>query len=119
MRKKIVHTGGSGRFGKKLNKIKSNYKFGNYGHGNINPKSEINQIKYLNEKESINSFVLAPGYKIELFASERDFPDLANPVQLSFDNKGRLWVATMPSYPHFKPGDKYPNDNVCCKFVAP
>ena len=96
----------------KLNKIKSNYKFGNYGHGNINPKSEINQINYLSEKESINSFVLAPGYKIELFASERDFPDLANPVQLSFDNKGRLWVATMPSYPHFKPGDKYPNDKL-------
>ena len=47
-----------------------------------------------------------------MFASERDFPDLANPVQLSFDNKGRLWVATMPSYPHFKPGDKYPNDKL-------
>jgi hypothetical protein len=22
-----------------------------------------------------------------------------------FDNKGRLWVAVMPSYPHYKPGD--------------
>ena len=37
---------------------------------------------------------------------------MANPVQLSFDNKGRLWVATMPSYPHYKPGDKRPNDKI-------
>jgi len=96
----------------KLNKIKSNYKFGNYGHGNIKSKNDINSINYLNEEESINNFELAPGYKIELFASEKEFPDLANPVQLSFDNKGRLWVATMPSYPHFKPGDKYPNDKL-------
>ncbi|MDA7854612.1 c-type cytochrome, partial [Cyclobacteriaceae bacterium] len=51
-------------------------------------------------------------YEIELFASEETFPDLANPVQLSFDDKGRLWVATMPSYPHYKPGDAKPNDKL-------
>jgi glucose/arabinose dehydrogenase/mono/diheme cytochrome c family protein len=33
-------------------------------------------------------------------------------VQLSFDNKGRLWVAVMPSYPHYKPGDERPNDKL-------
>ena len=37
---------------------------------------------------------------------------MANPVQLSFDNEGRLWVATMPSYPHYKPGDSKPNDKI-------
>ncbi|MDB4759535.1 HEAT repeat domain-containing protein, partial [Akkermansiaceae bacterium] len=52
------------------------------------------------------------GYGIGLFASDEKFPDLANPVQLSFDNKGRLWVATMPSYPHYKPGDAKPNDKL-------
>ncbi len=31
---------------------------------------------------------------------------------MSFDNKGRLWVATMPSYPHYKPGDSKPNDKI-------
>lgn len=54
----------------------------------------------------------APGYKVELFASEVEFPDLANPVQISFDNKGRLWVGVMPSYPHYKPGDSKPNDKL-------
>jgi glucose/arabinose dehydrogenase len=46
----------------------------------------------------------APGYRVELFASERDFP-VGNPVALAFDGRSRLWVATAPSYPHYKPGD--------------
>ncbi|MEM7474837.1 MAG: PVC-type heme-binding CxxCH protein, partial [Planctomycetota bacterium] len=46
---------------------------------------------------------LAAGYKIELVASEEDFPELANPVAIDFDNEGRVWVATMESYPHWKP----------------
>src|SRR3546814_13249433 len=55
---------------------------------------------------------MAPGYEIDLFASEQEFPDLQKPVQLTFDNKGRLWVATMPSYPHWKPGDPKPTDKL-------
>jgi len=31
---------------------------------------------------------------------------------MSFDNKGRLWVACMPSYPHWKPGDPRPQDKL-------
>ncbi|MDF1812960.1 MAG: DUF1080 domain-containing protein [Verrucomicrobiales bacterium] len=52
------------------------------------------------------------GYQIELFASEETFPDLKNPVQMAFDNKGRLWVATMESYPHYKIGDPLPKDKL-------
>jgi putative heme-binding domain-containing protein len=44
------------------------------------------------------------GYDVNLFASEREFPDLANPVQMAFDGKGRLWIATMPCYPQYLPG---------------
>jgi mono/diheme cytochrome c family protein/glucose/arabinose dehydrogenase len=69
-------------------------------------------IKYLSGEESLKTLAVPEGYKIELFADEAKFPDLANPVQLSFDNKGRLWVATMPSYPHYKPGDPLPNDKL-------
>ncbi len=67
---------------------------------------------YLYGEDALASFKLAPGYHLELFASEEDFEDLANPVQLSFDNQGRLWVATMPSYPHYRPGDALPNDKI-------
>ena len=55
-------------------------------------------------KEAIKTFQLAPGYEINLFASEVEFPDLKKPVAMSFDPKGRLWVSTMPSYPQYSPG---------------
>ena len=67
---------------------------------------------YLYGQDALDKLTVAPGYKIELFASEREFADLANPVQLSFDNQGRLWVATMPSYPHYRPGDDKPDDKL-------
>ena len=35
------------------------------------------------------------GLKVNLFASEKEFPELAKPVQMSFDAKGRLWVAVL------------------------
>ncbi|HTU26999.1 MAG TPA: PVC-type heme-binding CxxCH protein, partial [Pirellulales bacterium] len=47
---------------------------------------------------------LAGGYQANLFASELQFPDLRNPVALSFDARGRLWVSTMPTYPMYLPG---------------
>jgi len=68
--------------------------------------------KYLYGQEALDKIKVADGYKLELFASEEQFEDLANPVQLSFDNKGRLWVGVMPSYPAYKPGDGKPNDKL-------
>ena len=69
-------------------------------------------VVYKSGEEAIASIKVAPGYAVGLFASEKEFPNLANPVQLSFDNKGRLWVATMPTYPHWRPGDPKPNDKL-------
>ena len=56
-------------------------------------------------------FEIAEGFQVELFASEQEFPELRNPVALNFDAAGRLWVATMPSYPHALPGVKA-NDQI-------
>jgi len=75
---------------------------------NYKPKDPNAALRYLYGQEALDKFTLAPGYKIDLFASESEFSDLANPVQISFDNKGRLWVAVMPTYPHWKPGDPKP-----------
>ena len=55
--------------------------------------------------------VVADGYAVNLFASEEQFPELRNPVQLSFDARGRLWVVTMPSFPHTIPGEQ-PHDKI-------
>jgi glucose/arabinose dehydrogenase/mono/diheme cytochrome c family protein len=78
---------------------------------NYNPEAN-GSLTYLYGEDALKTMKVPEGYKIDLFASEKEFPDLANPVQISFDNKGRLWVATMPSYPHYKPGDKRPADKL-------
>ncbi len=70
------------------------------------------EITYLPESRAVEKITPAEGFAINLFADESMFPELANPVQLSFDNRGRLWVAVMPSYPHYRPGDTRPNDKL-------
>ena len=67
---------------------------------------------YKDGDEAMKDLITPEGYKVELFASEKEFPNLANPMQISFDNKGRMWVAVMPSYPHYRPGDAKPNDKL-------
>lgn len=80
---------------------------------NYTPQNTKNgDPNYLYGEDALSKFTMAPGYQVELFASEEDFPDLANPVQIAFDNQGRLWVAVMPSYPHYKPGDQRPDDKL-------
>jgi glucose/arabinose dehydrogenase/azurin len=56
-------------------------------------------------------FKVAEGYTVNLFASEVEFPELRNPVQIAFDARGRLWVVTMPSFPHTVPG-RPPEDKI-------
>ena len=67
---------------------------------------------YLYGKDAEKTLTVPEGYKVELFASEKEFPNLAKPMQLSFDNKGRLWVAVMPAYTHHRPGDPMPDDKL-------
>lgn len=70
------------------------------------------EIDFLDVEKALDKFTLPEGYEIDLFASESEFPDLQNPVQMTFDNEGRLWVAVIPSYPHYRPGDERPNDKL-------
>lgn len=78
---------------------------------NYNPEKN-GSLRYLYGEEALKSIQVPAGYKLELFASEEQFPNLAKPSQMTFDNKGRLWVAAMPTYPHYKPGDPKPNDKL-------
>jgi len=63
------------------------------------------KFKFLDGEEEIQKLTTGQGFKVNLFASEKEFPDLLSPVQMAWDTKGRLWVAVWPSYPHYKPGD--------------
>lgn len=79
---------------------------------NYQPSVKNGSEKYLYGEDALKSLTVPEGYKVELFASEKEFPNLANPMQLSFDDKGRLWVAVMPIYPHYRPGDALPDDKL-------
>jgi len=71
------------------------------------PSSNKPDIKpFLSGEESIKHITAAKGTKLTLFADEKQFPELASPVQMAFDTKGRLWVAAWPSYPELRPTDK-------------
>ena len=54
------------------------------------------------------NFSLLPGYEVNLFAAE---PMLANPIHMTWDARGRLWVACSWAYPQLKPGEKA-NDKI-------
>jgi putative heme-binding domain-containing protein len=82
------------------------------GFGRHFPRTEPPEPKYFTPEEEIVSMKVPAGMEVKLFASEREFPMLAKPNQLSFDDKGRLWVSCMPTYPQWKPGDPRPNDRL-------
>ncbi|MDG3004905.1 PVC-type heme-binding CxxCH protein [Paludisphaera mucosa] len=58
---------------------------------------------FLGGEAAIAKMTPGKGLKVNLFASEEKFPDLAKPMQMTFDARGRLWVACWPTYPHWKP----------------
>lgn len=60
-------------------------------------------LSYVSGEEAIKYMAVAKGFEVRLFADEVMFPQLANPVQMQFDTKGRLWVAVWPTYPNWEP----------------
>ena len=48
-------------------------------------------------QESLSKLIIRDGFKVELFASE---PHIADPVEMIFDQKGRIFVVEMPDYPY-------------------
>ena len=67
-----------------------------------NKNKEGNAI-YLSPEETLKKLRVPDGFKVNLFAHEEMFPELVNPVQMSVDTKGRLWVAAWKTYPKWEP----------------
>src|SRR4051794_30903261 len=49
----------------------------------------------LTPEQALKTFYTAPGYRLELVASE---PLVQDPVAIDWDERGRLWVVEMPGY---------------------
>jgi glucose/arabinose dehydrogenase/azurin/lysophospholipase L1-like esterase len=78
-------------------------------HTNEPGKGPNGEHIYLPGDEAVTKMTIGKGLKVELFASEKEFPELVNPVQMAFDTRGRLWVAAWKNYPHWQP--KTPMDD--------
>ncbi|HUD47667.1 MAG TPA: GDSL-type esterase/lipase family protein [Candidatus Baltobacteraceae bacterium] len=61
---------------------------------------------YVKPEDSIAKMTVHSHMKVNLFASEEQFPELVNPVQMAWDTKGRLWVACWKNYPERTPTSK-------------
>ncbi|TDU80817.1 putative membrane-bound dehydrogenase-like protein [Prosthecobacter fusiformis] len=53
--------------------------------------------------EKMKDIQVHSGMKIQLFADEKMFPELVNPVAMQWDTKGRLWVSAWLNYPERTP----------------
>ncbi|MCH2613032.1 MAG: sorbosone dehydrogenase, partial [Pirellulales bacterium] len=51
----------------------------------------------------LETFVVPDGFEVNLYAAD---PQIAKPIQMNFDEQGRLWIASSEVYPHIKPGQK-------------
>jgi putative membrane-bound dehydrogenase-like protein len=54
------------------------------------------------------TFKVADGFEVNLFAAD---PLVAKPIEMNFDARGRLWIATSVVYPQVKPGE-VPDDKI-------
>jgi putative membrane-bound dehydrogenase-like protein len=74
---------------------------------NEKPSPKAPLRPFIEKGEDTLKFIKVPeGCKVDFIASEKEFPELINPVQMNFDTKGRLWVAVWPNYPETTPTTK-------------
>ena len=82
---------------------------------NLPPLPETSQSRGANRWMTADAekaeFKVDPRFEVSLFAGEEQFPDIAAPIQIRWDNRGRLWVACSTTYPHVYPGNE-PNDKL-------
>jgi azurin len=57
-------------------------------------------------KSHMKNIHAEPKLKLTLFADEKRFPELVNPVAMQWDTKGRLWVSAWLNYPERTPTSK-------------
>jgi putative heme-binding domain-containing protein len=67
--------------------------------------------EWMTAAEELKAFRVDPRFEVNLFAGEEQFPDIANPIQMRWDARGRLWVSCSLTYPHVYPGSE-PQDKI-------
>lgn len=57
--------------------------------------SETSTLPFTSPEDAVKGMTLPPGFSVSVFASE---PDVQQPIGISFDTRGRLWVAENYTY---------------------
>ena len=71
----------------------------------------------LSPAESMKTFRLAPGYRVELVAAE---PLIQDPIAIDWDADGRLWAIEMPGYmPDIRASTHRPVGSISVVRVSP
>lgn len=82
---------------------------------NVPPLPKTDQTRGANEwlpaADELKAFQVDPRFEVNLFADEEQFPEIANPIQIRFDVRGRMWVSCSNTYPHVYPGHE-PRDKL-------
>src|SRR6267143_3394969 len=58
--------------------------------------SSIERADALSPQEALKRMKVADGFEVKLFASE---PDIRQPLTMTFDERGRMWVVQYLQYP--------------------
>lgn len=69
----------------------------------------IRKTEPLTPAQEQRAFHLPPGFAIQLIAAE---PDIAKPMNLAFDARGRLWLAESREYPFAAPTNQPGRDTI-------
>src|SRR5262249_57160863 len=64
---------------------------------------------YLDPAESVKRMKVADGFEVKLFAAE---PMVVNPIAMTVDEKGRVWVIECFEYPKRTPKGQMPRDRI-------
>ncbi len=72
--------------------------------------SEPSTLPFTSPADAVKGMTLPPGFTAQLFAAE---PDVQQPIGISFDTRGRLWVAENYTYAEASVGaDRALNDRI-------
>lgn len=69
----------------------------------------VRSTEPLAPEEAARAFKLPEGFSVQLFAAE---PQIAKPMNMAFDERGRLWVTESREYPFAAPVDKPGRDAI-------
>src|SRR4051794_18006177 len=69
----------------------------------------VRTTPWLSPADEQKHFKLPPGFEINLVAAE---PDIQKPLNMAFDERGRIWLTCTVEYPYAAPADRPGKDSI-------